>query len=421
MSEGEARGWLARQRQRIETLWARPQVRFGTLVGGLGLAAGLVIAAGTTSVIRQTNSTEFCVSCHVYENFYEEFQSSEHYLNATGVQASCASCHLPHDNWASMIAAKAHSGFKDVWAYTLGGIDTPEDFEARRAALARDIWEQYERNDSQFCRHCHEPDAWDLEAQSAMARGAHRGVLEGEATCIACHKGVAHSIPEGALSGGSGNGGEDETTEKPQAPSGGEGDSGGEQGTNEDAGEAGDPEATAPDSKSGSGTQATSTGDGGTGHAGREAQGTPESGGTAERPSREANDAAGDEQRAAQRESGGEDATDADGARTPDTRASTASPSGEEDEAPSPDAQAAEDDAAGGSGGEPEVSPGKAAQLASTCRMCHGASAPALRTFASLSQADFLSALENHMATGGTVESLTTAERRALHHHLRRQ
>ena len=204
MTDGGTNGWFARQRERIEALWAQPQVRFGTLVGGLGLAAGLVISAGTTSVIRQTNTTEFCVSCHVYEDFYDEFQQSEHFRNATGVQASCASCHLPHDNWASMIAAKAHSGFKDVWAYTLGGIDTPEDFEARRAVLARDIWEQFERNDSQFCRHCHDPEAWDLQAQAAMARGAHQSVVDGDATCIACHKGIAHSIPEGARGDGGG-------------------------------------------------------------------------------------------------------------------------------------------------------------------------------------------------------------------------
>ncbi|MEE4384333.1 MAG: NapC/NirT family cytochrome c [Pseudomonadales bacterium] len=351
MTDGGAKGWFARQRERIEALWAQPQVRFGTLVGGLGLAAGLVISAGTTSVIRQTNTTEFCVSCHVYENFYEEFQQSEHFRNATGVQASCASCHLPHDNWASMIAAKAHSGFKDVWAYTLGGIDTPEDFEARRAVLARDIWEQYERNDSQFCRHCHEPEAWDLQAQSAMARGAHQSVVDGDATCIACHKGIAHSIPAGARNGGSAD--EEEAA----------------------------------------------------------ASGTQDGEGTTEGSVREAEGDAVAAQRSADRPSRPDDS---------ETRTSAAETRTENTEI----ADGQNDSQASDTGGErpddPAVSPKQAAQIASSCRMCHGAAAPALGTFVSLSRADFLAALEQHMATGGTVESLTTAERRALYDHLRR-
>lgn len=357
MRDGEASGWFTRLRQRIETLWARPQVRFGTLVGGLGLAAGLVISAGTTSVIRQTNTTEFCVSCHVYEDFYEEFQQSEHFRNATGVQASCASCHLPHDNWASMIAAKAHSGFKDVWAYTLGGIDTPEDFEARRAVLARDIWAQYERNDSQFCRHCHEPDAWDLDAQSTAARGAHRSVVEGDATCIACHKGIAHSIPEGARNTSTGNGEDDEGSAE------------------------------------------------------------LEKGDRAEQTSGETQSGASEKPSSTERPAGAEDGREQgkDRAATGDAQTPSAGENGGEDERTRERATEAEADA------EPEVPPEQAAQIASTCRMCHGAAAPALGTFASLSQEAFLSALENHMATGGTVESLSPAERRALHEHLRRR
>jgi cytochrome c-type protein NapC len=52
-------------------------------------------------------------------------------------------------------------------------------------------------NDSLECRNCHSADSMDVTRQSPRAAAAHqRFLFTGEKTCIDCHKGIAHQLPD---------------------------------------------------------------------------------------------------------------------------------------------------------------------------------------------------------------------------------
>ena len=51
-------------------------------------------------------------------------------------------------------------------------------------------------NDSVNCRHCHTITADTVAKQKSAAQKMHRMALERKSTCIDCHKGVAHRLPE---------------------------------------------------------------------------------------------------------------------------------------------------------------------------------------------------------------------------------
>ena len=74
-----------------------------------------------------------------------------------------------------------------------GGHDPPE------LELAKHVWDRMKKTDSRECRNCHDFGSMDLELQDKSARKKHipeRALEKGE-TCIDCHKGIAHELPEG--------------------------------------------------------------------------------------------------------------------------------------------------------------------------------------------------------------------------------
>ncbi|HEX5611762.1 MAG TPA: NapC/NirT family cytochrome c, partial [Burkholderiales bacterium] len=75
-------------------------------------------------------------------------------------------------------------------------IDTREKFLAKRKELAGREWERLKANDSLECRNCHDEKAMDFTRQSKRGADAHaRAQAKGE-TCIDCHKGIAHRLPD---------------------------------------------------------------------------------------------------------------------------------------------------------------------------------------------------------------------------------
>ena len=74
---------------------------------------------------------------------------------------------------------------------------TREKFLAKRLELAQHEWGRLKANDSLECRNCHDFDYMDFTRQSPRAVEAHeRFLVTGEKTCIDCHKGIAHSLPD---------------------------------------------------------------------------------------------------------------------------------------------------------------------------------------------------------------------------------
>jgi cytochrome c-type protein NapC len=52
-------------------------------------------------------------------------------------------------------------------------------------------------NNSLECRNCHEFEYMDFTRQSKRAAHMHSSmVTSGEKTCIDCHKGIAHRLPD---------------------------------------------------------------------------------------------------------------------------------------------------------------------------------------------------------------------------------
>jgi nitrate/TMAO reductase-like tetraheme cytochrome c subunit len=180
-------------------LWQQPRHRWmlGVPVGGALMMMLGAAALGTVNfVVHKTSSTEFCFSCHSHEaNIRTEYESSSHFSNANGTRVSCAACHLPEDDWFDLMTTKIVVSM-DVIPELTGKVDTPEKWEAHRAAMAEKVWAEYRDNDSRYCRNCHDPAAMDLALQSSKAAKAHQISNANGKTCIDCHKGLAHKLPK---------------------------------------------------------------------------------------------------------------------------------------------------------------------------------------------------------------------------------
>ncbi|MES2583251.1 MAG: cytochrome c3 family protein [Pseudomonadota bacterium] len=175
----------------------RPSVHFslGFLTIG-GFIAGVVFWGGFNTAMEATNTEAFCTGCHeMRNNVYQELQSTIHFTNRSGVRAKCSDCHVPH-GWTDKIARKMQAS-KEVWGKVFGTIDTREKFEEHRLRLAQNEWTRLKSNNSLECRNCHNYDSMDFTRQSPRAQAMHSTYLANkEKTCIDCHKGIAHRLPD---------------------------------------------------------------------------------------------------------------------------------------------------------------------------------------------------------------------------------
>jgi len=153
---------------------------------------GVIAAGAFAATIQHTNRVAFCIGCHEMEStVYQEYRQTIHYSNRSGVQASCADCHVPHHNIFATIWRKVQAT-NEVLHHVLGTIDTPEKFEARRLQLARHVWATMKASDSRECRNCHNFAAMNLTLQRNRSARMHQSAQEAGETCIDCHKGIAH-------------------------------------------------------------------------------------------------------------------------------------------------------------------------------------------------------------------------------------
>jgi nitrate/TMAO reductase-like tetraheme cytochrome c subunit len=172
----------------IAGLWRwfwSPSAKFslGTLLiaGGVG---GVIFWGGFNTFMEYTNTLDFCVSCHEMEtNVFQEYKKTAHYTNRTGVRVICSDCHVPK-GWTAKLVRKIKAT-NELFHKFAGSIDTPEKFEAERLKMARE------------CRNCHSFVAMDLDKQERRPREKHPTAMEEGKTCIDCHKGIAHKLPEG--------------------------------------------------------------------------------------------------------------------------------------------------------------------------------------------------------------------------------
>ena len=191
----------AQHDSRWKSLWRRPKSRLwlGIPAGGyLLFVFGVIFWTGFNMVLDYSNTEEFCISCHVMrDNLYVEYKETIHYSNRTGVRAVCADCHVPKE-WFPKLYRKIEATLHEIPHWAIGTIDTREKFEARRMYLAKRVWGEMKASDSNECRNCHELPHMDLDKQQLSASRKHtlkRQTERGE-TCIDCHQGIAHTLPE---------------------------------------------------------------------------------------------------------------------------------------------------------------------------------------------------------------------------------
>ncbi|EJL6367458.1 NapC/NirT family cytochrome c [Vibrio cholerae] len=159
----------------------------------MGFVGGLLFWGAFNTGMEATNSEEFCSGCHA--PIVAEIQETIHYSNRSGVRAICSDCHVPHE-WTDKIVRKVQAS-KELVAHFIGTIDTQEKFQARRAHLAEREWARLKKNDSLECRNCHQFNYMDFSEQSSRAAKQHSTALaSGEKTCVDCHKGIAHNLPD---------------------------------------------------------------------------------------------------------------------------------------------------------------------------------------------------------------------------------
>jgi cytochrome c-type protein NapC len=107
-----------------------------------GFLAGIGLWGGFNTALEATNTERFCITCHeMRDNVYADLRQTVHFTNRSGVRATCPDCHVPHE-WTAKIAM-------------------------------------------------------DITKQSQRAAQTHeRFLFTGEKTCIDCHKGIAHRLPD---------------------------------------------------------------------------------------------------------------------------------------------------------------------------------------------------------------------------------
>ena len=161
------------------------------------LAGGLMFFGGKKAV-DATNQIEFCTSCHeMRDNNYEEYKTTVHAKNRTGVKAVCSDCHVPHGFIDTAI--RKFKAANDVYHHLIGTVDTKEKFETHRLELAKRVWKHMKETDSAECRNCHDVKTMSPDLQGPTARKQHQKIGVNGKTCIDCHFGIAHNEPKGGV------------------------------------------------------------------------------------------------------------------------------------------------------------------------------------------------------------------------------
>jgi cytochrome c-type protein NapC len=191
--------------EKAESRWARlwrPTTKWYLLwipTGGLLMfVVGIIFWGGFHTAMEVANTEAFCISCHeMRDNVYQEYKTTIHYKNRTGVRATCPDCHVPRP-WFYKVKRKIEAS-NELFHKVMGTVDTREKFQAHRLELAEKVWATMKSTNSRECRNCHAIVYMDLSKQDRSAQKRHNleELSKTGKTCIDCHKGIAHELPEG--------------------------------------------------------------------------------------------------------------------------------------------------------------------------------------------------------------------------------
>ncbi|MGE5073746.1 MAG: cytochrome c nitrite reductase small subunit [Anaerolineae bacterium] len=129
------------------------------------MALGIFVYVTDAPAYAGTNPST-CANCHVMDSQYENWAHAGHAQAAT-----CAECHLPHQNIFVYYIAKARTGMHDVYVFSTG--QTPVAIRAKPET-------QHIIQDN--CIRCHQ----------AAVENIMLGPQAFERNCWDCHRSVAH-------------------------------------------------------------------------------------------------------------------------------------------------------------------------------------------------------------------------------------
>lgn len=180
----------------LKNFWKRlstPSKAAAGIILFMGFMGGLLFWGAFNTGMEATNTEEFCSGCHA--PIVKEIRETIHFSNRSGVRAICSDCHVPHQ-WTDKIVRKVQAS-KELLFHFIGTIDTEAKFKERRGHLAHREWQRMKDNDSKECRNCHQFNYMDFSEQGPRAIKQHSTALaDGDKTCVDCHKGIAHKLPD---------------------------------------------------------------------------------------------------------------------------------------------------------------------------------------------------------------------------------
>lgn len=174
----------------------KPSAKYSVLaIGAVSLLGAFIVLGGFNAGLEATNKLEFCIGCHeMRDTVFQEYKTSIHYSNRSGVRAECPDCHVPKGFMGKMHRKLQASN--EIWATLTDRIHTQEKFDARRIVLATHEWDRMKANGSQECRNCHDFEAMSGDVQKVTIFNKHMKAKTDGQTCIDCHKGIAHKLPK---------------------------------------------------------------------------------------------------------------------------------------------------------------------------------------------------------------------------------
>lgn len=168
------------------------------------IAVGIMFCAFLNHAVIWSSSDAFCGQfCHSMNWASAAYKRGPHFQNAVGVPASCGSCHIPYDShpgpvshFIYLLGFKANRGAKDFYNEALNTINTKEEWEKRRPALAGEFEAFLKRHDYITCRGCHQINSFG-GPNSVMKQMIHAKYLTpNDYNCLHCHSDIGHVYEE---------------------------------------------------------------------------------------------------------------------------------------------------------------------------------------------------------------------------------
>ena len=162
--------------------------------------SGVALVALTNKAVIWSSSNAFCGTfCHSMTWASAGYHQGPHFINGSGVGASCGQCHIPYDSshaaateYVKMLLFKAARGAKDFWNESHKTIATREEWEKRRPQLGAEFDSYLQAHNYITCRGCHVLDAFG-GPRSQMKVLIHKDIIKAnDVGCLRCHRDVGH-------------------------------------------------------------------------------------------------------------------------------------------------------------------------------------------------------------------------------------